>query len=59
MEQNKNEEFFTEAQEKYLAEHPEAFAYFSVLYVDKKTPEQIAKERHLSDKDNVQFLNER
>lgn len=50
--------FFTWDQEKYLAEHPSTYAYFAELYVYKKKPEQIGKEHHLSQGENIQFLNE-
>lgn len=48
--------FFTIEQEQQLANQPEAFAYFSELYVHKKSPEQIAKEHNLSKEESLTFL---
>jgi len=49
--------FFTSEQEKYLAEHPHVYAYFSQLYTgNKKTPKQIAEEYQLSPKTTHQYL---
>lgn len=50
-------DFFTAEQEKYLAQNPHVYAYFSQLYTGKKkTPDQIAKEYHLSPDISRQYL---
>ncbi len=54
---NVETEFFTQAQEEYFADHLDDYAYFSVLYVDKKTPEQIKRKHHLSTEESIQYLN--
>lgn len=48
--------FFTIDQENQLASHPEAFAYFSELYVHRKTPKQIAKEHDLNQEESLTLL---
>lgn len=48
--------FFTIDQEQQLADQPEAFAYFSELYVYRKNPEQIAKDHNLSKEESLAFL---
>ncbi len=48
--------FFSVEQEKFLAEHPESFAYFTELYVYKKSPKQIEKDHQLSLEENISFL---
>lgn len=49
---------FTLEQEKYLAEHPKVYAYFYELYINQKTPKQIANEHQISHSENVQLLND-
>lgn len=54
---NSEKEFFTTEQEKYLAQHPHVYAYFSQLYTGhKKTPEQIAKEHQLRPETTQKYL---
>ena len=48
--------FFTVKQEEFLALNMPVFAYFSELYVDKKTPDQIAKDYNLSEPTNLKYL---
>ncbi len=48
--------FFTIEQEQQFLNQPEIFAYFSELYVHKKSPEQIAKVHNLSKEENIAFL---
>lgn len=47
---------YTIEQEQQFANQPELFAYFSELYVYKKSPEQIAKENDLSLDESLIFL---
>jgi len=54
----KKGDFFTDAQEQYLADHLYLYAYFSQLYVHQKTPEQVAKEHHLSTAESLRYLDE-
>jgi hypothetical protein len=48
--------FFTLQQEKFLSLNVPVYAYFSQMYVEGKTPEQVAKEFGLSDDTNRKYL---
>ena len=48
--------FFTTKQEQYLAKNLHVYAYFTQIYTYHKTPEQMAKEYHLSNKTNKKYL---
>jgi len=48
--------FFTVQQEQFLSENIPVYAYFAQLYVEEKTPQQIAKEYGLSVETSQKYL---